>query len=75
MISIPAYFDGSTVRTETEFPFKQNQKLVITVMEDDDRKSRIKSLRGCFAKYANPDLVEHEKEAWEMAIKEKYGLH
>ena len=75
MISVPAYFDGSIVRTESDFQFKTNQKLVITVIEDDDSKSRIKSLRGCFAKYASPELVAQEKDAWEMAVKEKYGLH
>jgi len=28
---------------------------------------------GIFSKYANPDLIPKEKEAWEMAVKEKYA--
>jgi hypothetical protein len=24
-------------------------------------------------KYANPDLIEKEKDAWELAVKEKYN--
>ena len=28
---------------------------------------------GIFNKYANPDLIPLEKEAWGMAVKEKHG--
>jgi hypothetical protein len=34
MISIPAYFDGSTVRPLDDYYFKKNQRLVITVLDD-----------------------------------------
>ncbi|MCL2048754.1 MAG: regulator of G-protein signaling domain-containing protein [Defluviitaleaceae bacterium] len=30
---------------------------------------------GIFNKYANPDLVPLEKEAWGMAVKEKHGFN
>lgn len=29
---------------------------------------------GMLHKYANPDLVEKEKDAWALAVGEKYGL-
>ena len=33
MVSIPAYYDGKTVRTIGDFPFVKNQKLIITVLD------------------------------------------
>ena len=30
---------------------------------------------GIFNKYANPDLIPAEKEAWGMAVKDKYAAH
>ena len=30
---------------------------------------------GIFHKYANPDLIPLEKEAWSKAVKEKYAAH
>ncbi len=32
------------------------------------------NLRGRFAKYANPELREKEKDAWALAAEEKHGL-
>ncbi|MBO7638631.1 MAG: hypothetical protein J6Y16_02805 [Treponema sp.] len=76
MISIPAYFDGNTVRLIGDYTFEKNQKLMITVVEDikENKSAGIKSLRGCLSKYANPDLVPKEKEAWATAMEEKHGL-
>lgn len=34
MTTIPAYFDGSTVRTLDAYPFEKDQKLIITVLDD-----------------------------------------
>jgi hypothetical protein len=30
-------------------------------------------MRGALKKYANPELIEKESQAWEMAVKEKHG--
>jgi len=32
-----------------------------------------KSLKGCLKEYANPSLMEHEKEAWEINVRDKHG--
>ena len=32
------------------------------------------SAMGIFNKYANPDLIPLEKEAWGMAVMEKHGI-
>lgn len=31
-----------------------------------------KSLRGCLRRYANPDLIAKEQDAWQAAASEKY---
>ena len=43
MISIPAYFDGTSVKPLDDYYFKKNQKLVITVLDDsfDDYYSEL----------------------------------
>ena len=76
MISIPAYFDGNTVRPIGEYTFEKNQKLLITVLDEnkDIRESGIKALRGCLSQYANPDLISKEKDAWALAMEEKHGI-
>lgn len=33
------------------------------------------SLRGCLRRYANPDLVHQEKDAWIDSVKDKYADH
>ena len=45
------------------------------VRTDDATKNReaITSVMGICHKYANPDLVHLEKEAWGEAMKEKHG--
>lgn len=76
MISIPAYFDGNAVRPLDNYTFSKNQKLFILIQDDSENEKidGIKALRGSLSKYANPDLIPKEKEAWGEAVKEKYGI-
>lgn len=37
MKSIPAYFDGNTVKTLDDYPFEKNQRLIITVLDDKEQ--------------------------------------
>ena len=37
------------------------------------KTNRKKGMRGILSKYANPELKEKEKGAWERATVEKYG--
>ena len=76
MISIPAYFDGNTVRPLDNYTFSKNQKLFILIQDDNETGNAdgIKALRGSLSKYANPDLIPKEKEAWGEAMREKYGI-
>ncbi len=34
---------------------------------------RKKSLRGCLKRYAKPDLIAQEQDAWQAAVSEKYA--
>ena len=76
MLVLPAYFDGETVKTVDNYKFSKDQKLMITVLdEEEERKiNGIKTLRGSLSKYANPKLIEKEKSAWSVAAGEKYGI-
>ena len=35
-------------------------------------KNKVNSLKGAFSKYADPDLISLEKEAWANAAADKY---
>ena len=56
MLVLPAYFDGETVKTVDNYKFSKDQKLMITVLDEEEEKkiNGIKTLRGSLSKYANP---------------------
>ena len=70
MLVLPAYYDGNSVKTVDDYKFSKNQKLMITVLDENEEKkiNGLKSLRGSLSKYANPDLIKNEKTAWSKAI-------
>lgn len=74
MFSIPAFFDGTAVRPIENFEFHKDQKLAIVILEnpESEKSKAIKSLRGSLSQYANKELIPLEKEAWKMAVQEKY---
>lgn len=39
------------------------------------KEKSLNTVFGCFQKYAAPELVSKEKDAWTQAVKEKYALH
>lgn len=60
-----------TIQPLEKINAKKNQRLIITVQTPKAEKK--KTARGSLAEYANADLREQEKTAWEKAIIEKYG--
>ena len=46
-------------------------RLLYISPENAATKETTKNAMGIFNKYANPDLIPLEKEAWGMAVKEK----
>ena len=61
------------VNLPQQFWGQQVEVIVLAAPAQDAKISAKKrSLRGCLHHYANPALIEHEQEAWEDAVKEKY---
>ncbi|MCL2623806.1 MAG: hypothetical protein FWD31_09085 [Planctomycetaceae bacterium] len=56
---------------EVEVIVLPNQTVSNAEKPDDD-KSSVNSIMGILKQYANPDLREQEKGAWEQAAAEKY---
>jgi hypothetical protein len=56
----------------------KNKKVEILVFSLDDTaeeeplKPKAKSARGVLSKYKNPELIDKESTAWEMAMGEKH---
>ena len=60
----------------------KNVEIIILISKDSNKisinrkkKTKGESLGGILHQYANPALISKEKEAWGIAVKEKYGIH
>lgn len=76
MISVQGYYDGEAIKPLEKIAAKPNQRVIITIMDEfvePVKAVRKKGIRGVLAQYANPELREKEKGAWERAAVEKYG--
>lgn len=77
MLALQGYYDGKTIQLLEKINAKKNQRLIITVLDDfiseTPKTEKKKTARGSLAEYADPDLKEQEKTAWEKAVIEKYG--
>ena len=49
------------------------REVEIIVLTKEPTKQRKKSLRGALQKYARPEFISQESNAWENAVEEKYG--
>ncbi len=76
MLVLSAYYDGNSVKTIDDYKFSKNQKLMITVLDENEihKSSEIKVLRGSLSQYSNPQLIKKEKEAWAHAMRDKHGI-
>lgn len=77
MTEFTAYFDGAAVQVLEDLPAKKNQLLKITLTDkylEDESKNEVSSLRGYFQdKVKNPNPTS-EKDAWPLAVKDKYEI-
>ena len=76
MLAVQGYYDGAIVRPFEKISAKPNQRVIITIMDEFVEPVKAvhkKGMRGVLAQYANPELREKEKGAWERAVVEKYG--
>ena len=63
------YYDGTAVRVNE--PLQMNQKVLVIPIENENDLGV--SAAGGLHKYANPSLIEQEKEAWRKAVLKKYA--
>jgi len=65
IINLPWQKNGNMQVEVIVFPFN---------VEEKEQFSKVsKSMKGALKSYANPALIEQEKYAWEINVKEKYG--
>ena len=64
IIKIPREYIGQEIEYIV-FPVKSNEDMI--------EKSNIGSLGGALKKYANPDKIELEKDAWELHVVDKFS--
>jgi hypothetical protein len=69
--------DSITIKNLSKYKGKKVEIILIPFEEEKQDASNIKkkdgSAYGYLHKYANPDLIEKEKDAWAIAVKDKYG--
>ena len=76
MLAVKGYYDGTVVKPLEKMIAKPNQRVIITIMDEfiePDNAVQKRSMRGALARYADPELAEKEKGAWERAAVENYG--
>ena len=68
-MSMIGYYDGTSVRVNE--PLQMNQKVIVIPIENETDLGE--SAAGGLHKYANPSLIEQEKEAWRKAAIRKHA--
>ena len=76
MLAVKGYYDGETIKPLEKIVAKPYQQVIITIIDEFVEPEKIhskKQMRGILSEYANPNLIEEEKNAWERASVNKYG--
>ena len=68
-MSMIGYYDGTAVRVNE--PLQMNQKVIVIPIENETDLGE--SAAGGLYKYANPSLMEQEKDAWRNAAIRKHA--
>ena len=67
-MSITGYYDGTAIRVDVSL--QMNQKVIVIPIESETDLGE--SAAGGLHKYANPLLIEQEKDAWRKAAVRKH---
>ena len=67
-MSMIGYYDGTAIRVDD--PLQKNQKVIVIPVENETYLGE--SAVGGLHKYANPSLIEREKDAWRKAAIKKH---
>ena len=82
MLAVQGYYDGTAFQSLEKTVVQQNQRVIITIMDDfvetptisqAARARKVEQLCGSLSTYAKPDGAAQEESAWERAAVEKYG--
>jgi len=68
-MSMIGYYDGTAVQVNE--PLQMNQKVIVIPIENETDLGE--SAAGGLHKYANPSLIEQEKDAWRNAAIGKHA--
>lgn len=67
-MSITGYYDGTAVRVNEQL--QKNQKVIVIPIENEENLNE--TAAGGLHKYANPSLIDQEKDVWRKVAVEKY---
>ena len=67
-MSMIGYYDGTAIRVDE--PLQKNQKVIVIPVENEMDLGE--SAAGGLHKYANPSLIEQEKDGWRKAEIKKH---
>lgn len=68
-MSMIGYYDGTAIRIDE--PLQKNQKVIVIPVENEADLEG--SAAGGLHKYANPSLIEQEKDVWRKAAIKKHA--
>lgn len=68
-MSITGYYDGTAIRVNEHL--QKNQKVIIIPIESEENLTE--TAAGGLHKYANPSLIEQEKDTWRKAALIKHA--
>ncbi|MBQ9206448.1 MAG: hypothetical protein IJ158_07000 [Treponema sp.] len=67
MTAVKGYFDGQNYITEGNVAVKQNQRFIITFLDEFEPQKKA-TCRGIAAQYANPKLIPQEDSVAKQAF-------
>mgnify|MGYP000861955550 FL=1 len=82
MLAVQGYYDGAAFHALEKTKVQQNQRVIITIMDDfveapkisqTERRHKIEQLCGSLSEYATSNAMEKEKSAWARAAVKKHG--
>ena len=82
MLAVQGYYDGAAFHALEKTKVEQNQRVIITIMDDfveapkisqTERRHKIEQLCGSLSKYVTPGAIKKEKDAWARTAVKKHG--
>lgn len=68
-MSITGYYDGTAIQVNEQL--QMNQKVIVIPIENEE--GLMSTAAGRLHKYANPSVIEREKDIWKEAMVKKHA--